>query len=60
MKNLKTGPRRLGAECSAERRKVERDAMTEIAHKCPECKSDKYFPEAGCHVCRSCGFSPCK
>ena len=28
-----------------------------IEEKCPNCGSDKYFHEAGCDICKDCGFS---
>lgn len=27
--------------------------------ECPECGSEEFVPEGGCHFCRTCGFSPC-
>ena len=28
-----------------------------IGEKCPNCGSDNYFHEAGCDICKDCGFS---
>jgi ribonucleoside-diphosphate reductase alpha chain len=28
-----------------------------IEEKCPNCGSDRYFHEAGCDICKDCGFS---
>jgi ribosomal protein L37AE/L43A len=57
-------PQRLGA-AYADSRERERAALAEIdkargGPKCPSCGSEKYFPEAGCWVCKECGYSPCK
>jgi ribosomal protein L37AE/L43A len=51
-------PARLGAE----RRETERAVIAEMKTEketCPECGSADYHMVEGCHLCRSCGYTPC-
>ncbi|GHV45307.1 hypothetical protein FACS1894204_04090 [Synergistales bacterium] len=58
---------RLGAERREREASVLRDlgATASVARvgvnkeRCPDCGSEEYYPEGGCMVCKSCGYTPC-
>jgi ribosomal protein L37AE/L43A len=51
-------PVRLVERQPAEKAKAE---VKEAANRetCPECGSTDYHMVEGCHLCRSCGYTPC-